>query len=74
MITPGGEVGFVKRILSESLRLRERCGSVNSTSGYNSAIRVGFGIRLPSSSLFSSLLGKLSSLTEIVEELRIQAV
>ncbi|KAH0559801.1 hypothetical protein GP486_003689 [Trichoglossum hirsutum] len=46
MVTPGGEVAFVKRMIKESLALRERVG------------------------WYTTMLGKLSSVSTIVEVLR----
>jgi 23S rRNA A1618 N6-methylase RlmF len=62
MITPGGEVAFVARMIEESLALRTRCRFV---LGFFSPYCCVW-LTAASCSWFTSLLGRLSSVGEIV--------
>lgn len=68
MITPGGEVSFVRQMVLESLRWGTRCRytHLNNISVASADIRIR--------RWFTSMLGKMSSLTEIVELLRTNKV
>ncbi|EKM54577.1 uncharacterized protein PHACADRAFT_258520 [Phanerochaete carnosa HHB-10118-sp] len=50
MITPGGEAAFVRRMVQESLQLKDRC------------------------CWFTSMLGKMSSLTDVIQSLKSEKV
>jgi len=71
MITPGGEVAFVKRMIEESVALGERCRFVSTPSSRSlSRSEPAEFILVFFSRWFTSLLGKSSSVGDIVQFLR----
>lgn len=69
MITPGGESTFVRQMVTESLMYRTKCRSPLVTPSSFMAANWYVIHRW-----FTSMLGKLSSLTEVVNSLREHAV
>lgn len=75
MITPGGESSFVERMVNESLELRKRCRYVQMIMHASSvSFVVMLEFRCFSCRWYTSMLGKMSSLSEIVALLRNHSV
>ena len=65
MITTGGESAFVRQIVAESLIYRTKCKYVPVSDPLSSGCH-----KYPNSRWFTSMLGKLFSLTDVVNSLR----
>jgi 23S rRNA A1618 N6-methylase RlmF len=67
LITPGGEIAFVGRMIEESLQTRQRCSHVDHLTVWQNTD--DHGIRW-----YTSLIGKYSSLQSLVDRLRTHQV
>jgi len=66
MITPGGESAFVRQIVAESLIYRAKCRCVLVSGDFVFGGANGY----LDGRWFTSMVGKLSSLTDVVNSLR----
>ena len=66
MITAGGESAFVRQIVTESLIYRTKCRHVLVSDDFIFSGANGY----PNRRWYTSMLGKLSSLTDVVNSLR----
>ena len=63
MITPGGESAFVRKMVEESLQYGTRCR-------YDTMTTLATGLHSCECRWYTSMLGKLGSVPEVVEHLR----